>query len=105
MSYSILNIMERAGMVGQEKLAVAWVNEGLDEIAELSDEHVAISKIDVVANTRLYDLPSNLHRILGVYRRYDDDGRYVRIGMIQNLDLIEDWSSTEVGGDEDIIII
>lgn len=91
---TILEIMERTG-ARDFGLVKAWVNDALEDIQDLIPDKTTWRMIDVVADTRLYALPTDMIELLGVYRRYDSQGRYIRIGRVQSLDI--DEMSTSVG--------
>jgi len=108
MSLTLLNIMEQVGS-RQTKLIAQYVNDALEEIAFEIPDKVERSKIDVVADTRYYSLPSTMKNLKGVYQKdttLTGDTVYVKTSRIQNVDIIQDdnTASTETN-DDDIIII
>ena len=44
-------------------------------------------------------------KLLGVYRKYDDDEKYIRIGRIQGDTLEQDSTASSSSTDDDIIVI
>ena len=100
--------MERVGSKEPNKIR-AFVDDALQEIGGLIPEKTTYEFIDVEDGTKLYSLPSNMVKLLGVYRKYreDSDGNYtyVKIGRISHLDLTEAASSTAADGEDDIIVI
>ena len=53
----IKEIMERAGMT-QTGRALAYIEDGLEEMNILSETHVKTSKEDIVKDKRFYTLPA-----------------------------------------------
>ena len=107
MSLTLLKIMEEVGSRQTGRIA-AYVNEGLKEIAELIPDKVERATISIVSGTRLYSLPSNKIELKGVFQQYNDDDdsdKYIRIGRISSLDIIQDDTASSVSNDDDIIII
>lgn len=91
---TVLEIMERAGIIGNSNRAMAYINDGLDEIQKLMPDNVGRITIDVVAGTRYYDISTNIARVLGVYRRKnttDTSGpvKYIRIPLVANPEILE----------------
>lgn len=89
---TILEVMERTGARDPE-LVRAYVNDALEEIQDMIPDKTTFIKLNVAADVRLYSFPSAMLELLGVYRRYDDAGRYVRIGRVQNVEIEEPTSS------------
>jgi hypothetical protein len=107
----VLEIMERTGMVDLQK-ALAYIADGLSEMGDLIQEKTTGTSYDVVADQKLYTFPSNMIRLLGVYRKYDTDSstsrvRYIRIGRIQAIDTVDQvlGASTSVSSEDDILVI
>ena len=96
--------MERTGIRDPEK-AYAYIGDALLEIQMLANEQVKRYVMDVEDGVRYYTLPSDMVTLKGVYRLYDDSGNYVKIPYVQNIDLLEDASSSDATSDDDIIVI
>ena len=101
---TILEVMERTG-VRDFGLARAWVTDALEDIQDLIPDKTTWTKINVAAGTRFYTIPSNMIELLGVYRRYDSSGRYIRIGRIQSLDIDEPSSSVSASTSVSIVVV
>lgn len=102
---NLLEIMERAG-TRETARARAYIHDAIVEIAETFPEKTEQSLIDVVAGQRLYNLPGNLVRLYGIYRKYDDEGKYVRIRNIRNIDMLEKGSaSTSEDGSGNLVVL
>lgn len=105
MAITVLNIMEQVGSRNTKRI-VQYINDGLNEIATLIPDKTDNSLIDVVADTRLYNLPSNMKKLLGVYAKADtDNDKYQRISRIENIDVLQDSSADTTTSDDDLIII
>lgn len=102
----VLEVMERVGSRDVKKI-VTYLKDGLLELQSYTPEKVERATIPVVSGTRLYSLPSNMVRLLGVYQNNTDgtDNKYIRIANVISHDIIQDASATEVSADADIIII
>lgn len=61
----IKEIMERAGMT-QTGRALAYIEDGLEEMNILSETHVKTSKEDIVKDKRFYTLPAALVKLVDV---------------------------------------
>ena len=61
----VQEIMERAGL-NKTGLAISYIKDGLEEINMLAETHVTTTRIDIVKGKRLYDLPSDLIKLLDV---------------------------------------
>lgn len=101
---SLFEIMERVGS-RQTNRVKAYIKAGLIEMQSIIPEKTTGQKYNVVSDQRLYSLPTNMIRLLDVYAKYDDNGRYIRIPMINNMDIIEDASSTAADSETDIIVV
>ena len=73
-------IMERAG-IDQTGRAIAYIKDALEEMNLISETHVATSRIDITANQRFYNLPSNMVKLLDIRCKNHDgsDGSYKSI--------------------------
>jgi|SRR3989304_9264808 len=100
----LLEVMERCGIKEPERAKV-YITDALYEMQSLIPEKTTGQKINVVADQRLYSWPSNMVRLLGVYKKYDTDGKYIRIPSIQRIDLIDEITSTAAAAEEDIIVV
>jgi hypothetical protein len=87
--------MERVGSRDSRKI-IAYVKDALREVQHLIPEKTTHAKYNVVADQKTYALPANMISLLGVYRKYDDDGKYIRIGHIQHKTLIDDLAEEEI---------
>lgn len=101
---TVQEVMERVG-TKQTGLALAFINDGLQEIAERTPDKVKRAFYSIEADTRFYLLPTDMIKLQGVYRKYDSNGRYIPISMISDVEIQEDSSASTVTTDDDIIII
>jgi hypothetical protein len=101
---TILEVMERTGL-REFGLAQAWITDALEDIQDLIPDKTTFTKINVVAGTRFYTLPSNMVELLGVYRRYDSNGRYIRIGRVQSLEIDEPSSTVSASTSVEIVVV
>lgn len=89
---TLLEVMERTGIREAEKCKM-YIREALMEIEQMIPEQTSGQKIDVVANTRWYNLPSNMESLLGVFRKWDTTNqRYVKIPEVQTITVITSTS-------------
>lgn len=88
---TLLELMERTG-IREPKRIMLYVKDAVNEIQGLIPEYTSGQKINVVADTRTYDLPSNMVDLIGVYRRWDTNDRYIKIPEIQNITVITSTS-------------
>ena len=100
---TLLELMERAGSRETNKI-IKYVADGFLEMESIVPEKTTGTKVSIVADQRLYSFPTDLVQLLGVYRKYDDDGKYIRIQHIHNIDLLAELTSTGVI-ESDIIVI
>jgi len=100
----LLEVMERTG-ARDPGLIRAWVNDALEDIQDIIPDKTTWTKINVVSGTRFYTLPSNMIELLGVYRRFDSQGRYVRIGRVQSLDIDEPDSNVSASTSISIVVV
>jgi hypothetical protein len=101
---TVLEIMERVGSRRPNRV-IAYINDAFSEIESLIPERTTGYMIDVTTDTRLYALPSNLVKLLGVYRKSSTDGSYIRIAHVNNIDLIDGISSTVTVDTTDILVV
>ena len=73
MAKTINEIMERSGMT-QTGRAVAYIKDGLDELSHMVEPYITESSVNIVANKRYYDLPSNMIKIRDIrVKNHDND--------------------------------
>jgi hypothetical protein len=96
--------MERVGSRNTKRI-LAYIRDGLLEIATETRDRTARATIDVEEDTLFYTWPTNMVNLLGVYRKYDDDGNYIAIAEIQKNDLIKDASASSTTTDDDLIVL
>jgi hypothetical protein len=102
---TLQGLMER---VGSRKANVirAYVDDGLRELEGLIPERTTYQKYSIVADQMLYDYPTNMIRLLGVYRKWStSEDSYIRCGRVINLDLAQPLSSTATDNEQDIIVV
>jgi hypothetical protein len=58
-------IMERTG-ISQTGRAIAWIKDALDEMNLLSETHTKRARIDINANQRFYNIPSEAVKLLDI---------------------------------------
>ena len=73
----VKEIMERAGMT-QTGRAIAYIKDALDEINISSETHVTTERIDITADQRFYDLPSDCLKVLDIRCKHhnNEDEKY-----------------------------
>ncbi len=96
--------MERTGLRDGQR-AINYIKDGLLEISEQIKDQSKRYLFSVVAGTRFYNLPSDHVTTLGVYQAFDNDGKYVRIPRIQNVQILQDSSSATSTSDDDLIVL
>ena len=74
---TIDQIMERANIRTAGK-AVAYIQDGLDEIARKIDDNINETKINIVSGTREYAFPEEMVRLRNVFIK-NSDGNYQKI--------------------------
>lgn len=89
---TLLEIMERSGIEYPE-LAKVYIRDALREMQSIIPEKTTFIIFDVVSGQRNYDRPGNEVRLLGVYSKYDV-GKYKKVSIISNVDVIEQETST-----------
>jgi len=99
---TVQEIMDRTGINNLYE-AIAYITDGLYEINEMTPQTVETAFIDIEADVRLYSLPSDMVRLLQIFRKYDDDGKYVPIDRVQHVDIIQDATASSVTTDDDIV--
>jgi beta-galactosidase beta subunit len=101
---TVLEIMERTGL-RSPGLVRAYIADALQEIQRIMPAKTTYTKYNVVAGTRLYSLPSNMETLKGVYRKFDSQGRYVKIGRVLNVQLEETSTAISYSSSTDIVVI
>ena len=66
--------MERAGTAATGR-AVAYIKDGLDEIARAIEDNIQETKVDIVAGTRGYDIPATMIKLYKISIK-NSDGDY-----------------------------
>ena len=85
--------------------SVTEYNDALQEIAERTPDKVKRVTVDIEADTRFYLIPSDMIKLLGVYRKYDSNDRYIPIPMMSDVEIQQDSSASTATTDDDVIII
>jgi hypothetical protein len=86
----ILEIMERAN-TRDTKLVIAYVKDAINLIQSSHEIDTKVSKQNIVANTRDYDLPSDLIAIKNVsVLDTDDDNKYKIVRRLQSEPLVSE---------------
>lgn len=88
---TIKEIMERAGTTSTGQ-AVAFIKDALEELNLLSETHIKTTRIDITANKRFYDIPSNVVKITDIRCKNHEgtDDAYKSIPRSLNEPEIED---------------
>jgi hypothetical protein len=63
---TVKEIMERVGIT-KTGLAVAYIKDGLDEIAQTIDDNIEESIVDVNKGTREYAIPTELQQLRKIF--------------------------------------
>ena len=79
--------MERAG-TAQTGRAVAYIKDGLDEIARAIEDNIQSTTVDIVSGTREYDFPSGMVKLLKIKIK-NSDGDYQSIPRLTHGPSIE----------------
>ena len=83
-----------------------YVDDALRELEGLIPEKTTHTKYDIVVDQKLYSMPGNMVRLLGVYRKWStDSSHYVKMSRATHINITEDAGSTSVDGGQDIIVI
>jgi len=88
----VQEVMERAG-TKQAAKTIAYCKDALDEIQMSFPDKSERYKISIVSGVRWYSFPSDLIRLRGVFRKYDENDRFIKISRLVNVNIIEDESS------------
>lgn len=79
---TILEIMERVGMK-DTKLAIGWIKDAIDALQSNTKENLKVKKMNLVKNTRDYDLPADMISLDSVsLLDTEDDNKYKAIRRI-----------------------
>jgi len=68
---TVKEIMERAGTT-QTGRAVAYIKDGLDEIARAIDDNIQSTTADIVSGTREYPLPATMIKLRKILIKNSD---------------------------------
>ena len=79
--------MERAGTAATGR-AVAYIKDGLDEIARAIDDNIQSTTVDIVASTREYDFPTGMIKLRKISIK-NSDGDYQSIPRLTHGPSIE----------------
>tara|TARA_R110000823_G_scaffold242036_3_gene366614 strand:- start:1353 stop:1634 length:282 start_codon:yes stop_codon:yes gene_type:complete len=73
----IKEIMERAG-TNQTGRAIAYIKDALDEMNILAETHITTQRIDITADQRFYDLPSDCLKVIDIRCKHynNEDEKY-----------------------------
>lgn len=63
---TVKEIMERVGIT-KTGLAVAYIKDGLDEIAQTIDDNIEESIVTVSKGVRTYDIPNELQQLRKIF--------------------------------------
>ena len=76
----ITQIMERAG-IKETGRAIAYIKDALEEMNLISETHVMTERMNISANQRFYELPSNMVKLLDIRCKdhENDNGKYKSI--------------------------
>jgi hypothetical protein len=79
----VQELMERVGSTNTG-LMIAYIKDGLEEMNIDNETSITNSKIDIVKNQRMYDLPSDALQITGVRVKNNNTttGAYTPVGRI-----------------------
>ena len=61
----IKQFMERVG-IRETGRALAYIQDGIEEINMISEVHVATTRMDIIEDKRFYDYPSNMIKVLDI---------------------------------------
>ena len=104
---TLLEIMERVGSREPERVKV-YVAEALEELQSLLGYKTTGQTYSVVSGQKEYSLPGTMVKLLGVYRKYDSQGRYIRIPILRNVGILDGVGSTGVStavSSTDIVVV
>jgi hypothetical protein len=77
---TVKEIMERAGLTETGR-AVAYIKDAIEELNMISETHIRLSKKDITANQRFYDIPNEAIKLLEirVLNHLNSKGEYRKI--------------------------
>ena len=101
---TVLEIMERVGTQNTAR-TLAYIKDALDEMQERIAAKRSRVTYNIADGTRLYNYPNDFVRLLEVYRKYDENGRYIKIDRVQELNIMEDSTASTVTTDDDIVVV
>ena len=101
---TVMELMERTGLRSGQR-AMTYIKDGLLEINERMPEQVARVTYDIEEGVRYYSLPTNFVKMISVNRAFDDDGKYIPIPRVQNIQILQDSDSSTATNDDDLIVI
>jgi|TARA_R110000824_G_scaffold9859_11_gene43695 hypothetical protein len=61
----VKEFMERIG-TNQTGRALAYIKDGMEEIAMLTEVHIDVQKSNIVSGTRFYDYPGDMIKVLDI---------------------------------------
>lgn len=102
---TLQEVLER---VGSKKVGLIriYINDALRELEGLIPEKSTHTKYNIVADQKLYSMPDDMVRLLGIYRKWStDSSHYVKMARATHINITEDGNSTSVDGGQDIIVI
>ena len=90
---TVKEIMERAG-TAETGRAIAYIKDALDEMNILAETHITTERIDITADQRFYDLPSDCLKVIDIrckhYNNEDDKYRSIPRSIYEPLVVDED---------------
>ncbi len=104
---TLLEIMERCRSREPERVKV-FIRDALEEIQSILGHKTTGTTYSVVAGQKEYSLPGNMVKLLAVYQKYDNDGKYIRIAMLRDEEITDGVGSTTVStsvSSTDIVVI
>jgi len=102
MAITVLNVMERVGSSQTAKVA-GYINNALNEIADVIADRILRTTIDIQSDIRFYDLPPEMKDLRGVFARdftTSDKNIWRRIPRIVRFDYID-----EGGVDDSVTVV
>lgn len=100
----VIEIMERTGLRSGQR-AMTYIKDGLLEIGQNMPEQTKRLLFSVEDGVRFYNFPSDHVRTLGIFRKYDNDGKYIPIPRVQNIQILQDSSSATGTSDDQLIVL
>jgi hypothetical protein len=84
---TIKEIMERSG-INKTGLAIAYIKDGLDEIAQTIDDNITSETVNIVKGVRDYDMPDDLQQLRKILI-LNDDGHWQNIPRLTHGPAVE----------------